>query len=262
MLANKARFVHISGWNAAIRTIFIIMHFCKYFLKTVEFKEKLKHSHHSKDRKIYHFKRTRMINKHQPPKPFYIKRNLLACLETALFMKQGAERFSVSYIGMKRSFIIPFLILPLSIMTMIAAHPDSNLSMNAMQVLALIYGLRVVLYLAVFCTIMYFMAKNMNRMSSYCRFITANNWLVIPAAVLMLPLSLGFMGGHYEWSEVYPMMVCFTLYSYAYTAFMAAHVLRIPMELAAFVSICSMAVNQTALDVMKWIGAQSMHLLA
>lgn len=201
------------------------------------------------------------MNKHQVPKPFYIKRNLLACLETALFMKQGAERFSVSYKGMKRSFIIPFLVLPLSITTLISAHPD-NLSGGAMQALAIIYGLRTVLYLTVFCSIMYFMAKNMNRMSSYCRFITANNWLVIPAAVFMLPLSIAFMGGHYEWAEIYPMMVCITLYSYAYTAFMAAHVLRIPLELAAFVSICSMAINQTALDVMKWLGAQSMNLLA
>lgn len=202
------------------------------------------------------------MNKNQTPKPFYIKRNLLACLETALFMKQGAERFSVSYIGMKRSFIIPFLVLPISIATMIAAHPEGNLSGGTMQALAIMYGLRTVLYLAVFCTIMYFMAKNMNRMSNYCRFITANNWLVIPAAVLMLPLSLAFMGGYYEWAEIYPMMVCFTLYSYAYTAFMAAHVLRIPLELAAFVSICSMAVNQTALDVMKWLGAQGAQLFA
>ena len=112
------------------------------------------------------------MNKNQTPKPFYIKRNLLACLEPALFMKQGAERFSVSYIGMKRSFIIPFLVLPLSIATMITAHPEGNLSGGAMQALAVMYGLRTDLYLAVFCNIMYFMAKNMNRMSNYLSLIT------------------------------------------------------------------------------------------
>ncbi len=203
-----------------------------------------------------------MQNNQQYPRPYYIRRNLLGCLETALFMKQGAERFSVSYEGMKRSFIVPFLVLPLSIATMIAAHPDQNMGADSATFLAMIYGLRTVLYLVAFVAFSYFLAKGLDRMENFYRFTAANNWLVVPAALLMMPLSLAFMGGAYEWADVYPMMVCITLYSYAYTAFMAAHVLRIPMELAGFVAIASMAINQSALDLMKWIGVQGLQLIA
>jgi hypothetical protein len=203
-----------------------------------------------------------MNNNKQFPRPYYVRRNLLGCLETALFMKQGADRFSVSYEGMKRSFVVPFLVLPFSVATLIMAHPDQNMTMDSASFLALIYGLRTVLYLAVFMAFSYFLAKGLDRMENFYRFTSANNWLVIPAALLMWPLSLAFMNGSYSWAEVYPMMVCITLYSYAYTAFMAAHVLRIPLELAAFVAIASMAINQTALDLMKWIGLQSLQLIA
>lgn len=202
------------------------------------------------------------MNTTQYPRPHYIRRNLLACLETALFMKQGPERFSISKQAMKRSFLIPFLVLPLTISTMIAAHPDPDLSMGAIHAIALVYGLRTVLYLAGFMAFIYFMAKSMDRVENFARMVTANNFLVLPAAVLMLPLSIAFMNGGYTWVEVYPLMVCITLYSYAYTAFMAAYVLKIPKELAIFVSICSMAINQTALDAMKWIGSQGMQMLA
>lgn len=199
----------------------------------------------------------------QYPRPNYLKRNLLGTLEIALFMRQGAERFSVSKQAMKRSFLIPFLILPFSIMTMIAAHPSSaELSSSAVYALAIMYGLRTVLYLAGFMGFIYIMAKSLDRVECFARMVTANNFLVLPAAVLMLPLSLAFMNGMYSWSEIYPLMVCITLYSYAYTAFMAAHVLRIPLELAVFVAVCSMAINQSALDAMKWIGAQGLQMLA
>lgn len=195
-------------------------------------------------------------------RPQYLRRNLLGALETALFMRSGPERFSQSEKGMKLSFLIPLIILPFSIVPMIAAHPESGLSAIAMYALAAVYGLRTVLYLAGFTAVMYILAKNMGRMDGFYRFVTANNFLVLPAAVLMLPLSFGFMSGLYSWAEVYPMMVCFTLFSYAYTAFMAMHVLRIPFELAVFVSVCSMAINQGALGLMKWVGAESMQLLA
>lgn len=199
----------------------------------------------------------------QSPRPNYIRRNLLATLEIALFMKQGAERFSVSKAAMKRSFLIPFLILPLTISTMIAAHPEgATMSSTAINALAIMYGLRTVLYLAGFMGFIYIMARSLDRVECFARMVTANNFLVLPAAMLMLPLSIAFMNGVYSWAEVYPLMICITLYSYAYTAFMAAHVLRIPTELAIFVAVCSMAINQTALDAMKWIGAQSLQMLA
>ena len=198
----------------------------------------------------------------QKPRPGYIQRNLLACLETALFMPNGPERFSVSRAAMKRSFLIPFLVLPFSILTMIAAHPDPQLSQTSMYALAIMYGLRTVLYLGGFYALMYGMSRHLKKEESFTRMVTANNWLVLPVAIMMLPLSLSFMNGFHSWQDIYPMMVFLTLYSYAYTAFMAAHVMRIPLELAVFVSICSMAIHQSSLDLIKWIGAQGLQYFA
>ncbi|MFP4313980.1 MAG: hypothetical protein ACLFR0_06610 [Alphaproteobacteria bacterium] len=226
----------------------------------LNFKKKLKLSRNSEDVKI---EGEKMNTTAQYPRPHYIKRNLLATLETALFMKQGAERFSVSKAAMKRSFLIPLLVLPLSVATMIAAHPEgSELSQSATYALAIMYGLRTVLYLTGFMGFIYIMAKSLNRVECFARMVTANNFLTLPAALLMLPLSLAFMNGVYSWEEVYPLMICITFYSYAYTAFMAAHVLRVPMELAVFVAVCSMAIHQSALDAVKWIGAQGLQMLA
>ena len=87
--------------------------------------------------------------------------------------------------------------------------------------------------------------------------------LVLDGLTLVItPLIALFMNGHYEWAEVYPLMVFITLYSYAYTAFMAAHVMRIPMELACFIAIAGMAIHQTSLDVLKWAAVGFIQLIA
>ncbi len=191
-----------------------------------------------------------------------IKHNLLGCLETALFMPGGAERFCASRSSMLKSFLIPLLVLPLSLITVIAAHPDPELPPTAAKILIAVYSLRTVIYLSAFLGFVYVMAKTMDRLESFYRFVTANNWLALPAAVLMIPLVLLFVTGAYGWSEIYPLMVLVTLYSYAYTAFMASYVLRIPMELACFIAIAGMAINQTSLDVMKWLAVNTLYLIS
>ncbi len=191
-----------------------------------------------------------------------IKRNLLGCLEIALFMPGGAKRFGAGRRSMLKSFLIPFLVLPLTLITVIAAHPNPELSSTSAKILISIYSLRVVVYLGLFLGFVYFMAKSLDRLESFYRFVTANNWLTIPAALLMAPVIALFLSGAHSWEEVYPLMVFITLYSYAYTAFMATYVMRIPMELACFIAIGGMAINQSALDVLKWAAAQTLYLIA
>ncbi len=188
--------------------------------------------------------------------------NLLGCLETALFMRGGANRFCASRKAMAKSFLIPIILLPLTLITVLSAHPAGALNASSMQALAIIYSLRLFVYLALFLTVVYTMARTMDKLDDFYRFATANNWLTVPAALLMTPLVAMFMNGHYEWAEIYPLMVFITLYSYAYTAFMAAHVLRIPMELACFIAIAGMAIHQTSLDILKWVAVGFIQLIA
>ncbi len=191
-----------------------------------------------------------------------IRKNLLGCLETALFMRGGSDRFCANRKSMLKSFLIPVVLLPLTLITVLSAHPAGALNATSMQILALIYALRLFVYLGVFLSVIYCMARTMDKLDAFYRFATANNWLTLPAAILITPLVVLFMNGHYEWAEIYPLMVFITLYSYAYTAFMAAHVLRIPMELACFVAITGMAIHQTSLDVLKWVAVGFIQLIA
>lgn len=191
-----------------------------------------------------------------------ICQNLIGCLETALFMRGGEKRFSASRKAMLKSFLIPVILLPLTLFTVLSAHPDENLSASSIQILTILYSLRLFVYLGAFFAFIYTMARTIDKLDDFHRFVTANNWLTIPAAALMVPLIIAFTSGAYEWAEVYPLMIIITLYSYAYTAFMAAHVMRIPMELACFIAIAGMAIHQTSLDVLKWAAASVIYLIA
>lgn len=191
-----------------------------------------------------------------------ISRNLMGCLETALFMRGSENRFCADRKAMIKSFIIPVILLPLTLITVLSAHPEGTLNATSMQVLSVIYALRLFVYLGAFLAFVYCMARTMDKLDDFYRFATANNWLTIPAAVLMLPLVAMFLNGNYEWADIYPLMVFITLYSYAYTAFMAVHVMRIPMELACFIAIAGMAIHQTSLDILKWVAVSFIQLVA
>lgn len=190
-----------------------------------------------------------------------LRQNLLGCLEIALFMRGGAERFGTDARAMKKSFLIPVMVLPVTLLTVLAAHPYDDLTSGTANILMLVYSLRLVVYLAVFLSLIYFMAKNMNRLESFYRFATANNWLVVPMMVLMAAPLIGFFSGHYTWTDVQPLLVLITLYSYIYTAFMATCVMRIPWELAGFVAITGMAIHQTSLDLLKWAAVNAVYLV-
>ncbi len=192
----------------------------------------------------------------------HLKNHLLGCLEAALFMPACAERFSSCTKAMKKSFLIPLMILPLTLITVLFAHPHTDITGNTQTILMAVYSLRLFIYLGVFLSIVFFLAKTMDRLESFNRFVTANNWLSLPAALISLPLLIAFMNGHYVWADIYPLMVCITLYSYIYTAFMATHVLRIPFEFACFIMVIGMAVHQSSLDVLKWAAVNAAYLVA
>ena len=190
------------------------------------------------------------------------KQNLLGAIETALFLRKGSQRFSSDIKSLKQSFLIPVLLLPMTLITVFYAHPHGELADGATQILAIIYTLRLFIYLGLFLGFVYLMTKSMDRSEDFKRFATANNWLTLPAAFAMLPLLALFLSGSHSWEEIYPMMVVVTLYAYAYTAYMATYVLRIPCELAGFIAIAGMAIHQSSLTALKWAAVQTIHLIS
>ena len=188
--------------------------------------------------------------------------HLIGSIEIALFMDKGVKRFEVKPHSLARSFAIPLCLLPLSLITVLYAHPSENLTTGSIQALSFIYVLRLALYLSAFIGFVYLMAKTMDKMEEFKRFIIANNWIGVPAALLtLIPVSL-FLGGFYSWAEIYPVMIFATLYSCACTGFMASKVLRIPTELAAFIAITGMMINYNALDFVKWAAIETLSFIA
>ena len=189
-----------------------------------------------------------------------LRQNLLGSLEIGLFMSKGAQRFAADKTTMKKSFIVPALGLPLTLMMVLGAHSET-LNQPVTNILITIYSLRLVLHLSLFSSLVYVMARKIDQLKNFCRFITANNWLMLPSVLLMIWPVIGLVSGHYVWADIQPLVAMLTLYSFACTAFMMTHVLRIPWELAGFAAISGLAIHQTSLDVLKWVATSALYVV-
>jgi hypothetical protein len=186
--------------------------------------------------------------------PGEIKRNLLGCLEITLLMRQGRTRFGDSYEEAIRSFIIPILVSPLALLV-IMLYPSPEISEVSRGTLALMYALRMAAVTALFLGAVWWIVREIDRREYFLQFVIAMNWLSIPATLMIVPTLFLVFNGHYTWDELYPFTCLLMGYSYLFTAFMAAYVLRIPLELAGFITFISYAVNTHTIDIMNWIGA-------
>lgn len=182
-----------------------------------------------------------------------IKRNLLGCLEIALLMRRGRDRFGDNYDEAMRSFIVPILVSPV-ILLVIMLYPAAEISAVSRSTLALMYALRMFAVTALFLGAVWWIVGELDRREYFLQFVTASNWLSVPATVMILPSLYLTFSGHYTWDELYPFTCIAIAYSYFFTAYMAAYVLRIPLELAGFITFIGYMVNTQTLNIMHWIG--------
>ena len=182
-----------------------------------------------------------------------IKRGLLGCLEIALLMRQGRNRFGNSQQEAIRSFIVPILLSPLVLLA-IMLYPAPEISQVSRDTLSLMYALRMAAVTALFLGAVWWIVREIDRREYFLQFVIAMNWLSVPATVLILPCLYLIFSGHYTWAELYPFTCVLMGYSYLFTAFMASCVLRIPLELAGFITFISYAVNTHTMEIMNWIG--------
>lgn len=183
-----------------------------------------------------------------------IKNSLLGCLEVALFMPQAVKRFGTSYEAMIKSFYIPVVLFPVSLL-IVFLYPRPELVDHSDHIISMMYSLRFAVALGIFLGFVYFLASKIQRTDHFYQFVIANNWLTIPTSVISIPLiiimtSKGYTSGHIE-----ALSVIILFYTYAYTAFMAACVLRIPLELAVFVMMIGFYINDTSHDIVGWVGS-------
>lgn len=186
----------------------------------------------------------------KPPLAREIARNLMGCLDALLLMPTTRLRFTQSYEGMLRSFFIPVLVFPL---TALAAFLQSGIAPGTELLTLPLYSLKVWLALGAFLAIMSYVARQTGRKEHFYQFVTAYNWLSLPSALLFLPVLTMMTGTETDVRHGMALLTCLSFYCYGVTAFTAASVLRIPIELGASVVVLAVGLDHGATDLMSWV---------
>lgn len=187
-----------------------------------------------------------------------LKKNpVLGAMEVAIFMAQGVGRFGTDKRAMLLSFLLPLVLAPLSIYALYLSHPEqeeiAHLSFGYVNILFFFKGLfGIVLSLS----LLYGFAKYYDRREHFYLTITALNWSALFPTLLFMPIVISMGLGWHNWDEVYNINVVAAIYSYCVTAFVMTYAFRIPWEMAGFLTICLLAINEIGFDILYWV-AQS-----
>lgn len=167
-------------------------------------------------------------------------------------MPSCGERFDGRFSALKISFLVPLILAPFSGFVFITAHPAGALDGTSSTLLAAMYGLRILIYMTLFLGAMFVFSQKLLKGRDFLRFVQAHNWLDLPSFIVTAPLCLAYVGGLYEWTEIYPMLVIASLYGYACLAYAAARIFKLPLELGISIAAFALILNQTALGAVKF----------
>lgn len=182
-----------------------------------------------------------------------IRRNLHGCLDVALFMRSGPRRFGNTFDEAVRSFVIPGLLFPISIVVLYLSGTPDKIGTSD-NTLVLLMSLRVLFTWALFFGTVAWILRRVDHMKHFYRFVIASNWLSIPATVVVLPVLWLVVGGSYTWDQIYPFTLFLIYYTYAFSAYMAVYALVIPWEMAMFITMVAMVINDGTFNLFSWIG--------
>lgn len=164
---------------------------------------------------------------------------LLGTFELALFMAQGVERFPVTVSAAKRSFAIPIILLFLWVYPLYLV-PTEVLGQRGYGELITIHGSILVLHLAVFCTLLWFIAQKLGKIEYFWSVVTMNNYVSIISFIMMLPLFIMVITGHHSWDDVFGGLLLISFYELALTAYVITRGLNVPWQFGTGLAFLSM----------------------
>lgn len=182
-----------------------------------------------------------------------IRTGLLGCFETALLMRSGPKRFGNTRDEAMRSFLLPALLFPASILLFFLSGMPGEIGATNNTILILMSLRAVAIWVLFFGTIAWVL-RHVNHMDHFYRFVIASNWLSVPALIMFMPVFYLVMGGTYSWDEVYPLTMILTLVLYFLGAYVAVYALVIPWEMALFFTMIAMVINDGTLNMVTWLG--------
>ena len=182
------------------------------------------------------------------------KNHLLGCLDAMLFMPRAGERFSGNYNDMLGSFVMVVLVSPLMLLGALIA-PTPALAEHSQNLVSLTYTLRFAIALGIFVGFVYLLAARTERQQHFFKFVTAYNWLMVPTVIISLPVTL-MMASNDPLTAHQGMVLSYFLliYMFAFTSYIAACTLRIPLELAGFIAIIAFQIDHSSYEFVNWIG--------
>lgn len=178
-------------------------------------------------------------------------RHLMGCLDAFLFMPGITKRFDKSFRSAVQSFWVPILVFPIPLL-LFQFSPQPDLHTQSLMYIGILYSLRFMGATAVFLGIAWFLINKIDRKEHFYQFIVANNWLSLPAALLMVPPYLMMASGAYSWEMVYPLILVGIGYSYLFTAWTASRILRVPLELGGFLTFIALVSQNGTMDILQW----------
>lgn len=173
---------------------------------------------------------------------------LRGALELALFMGQGLDFFSNDKREMLRSFVIPVLLFPLTLLTVyVAQRPE--IAGTDFGIVMVLYLVRACLTMAMVIGLYYGVGRALDRHKDFFKFLTVSNWLALLEAFISLPILYLFVNNT-EWPTIYTLLIMLSLYGYALIAFLFRNIYRLSWELSIALAIVVLAINNISLEVL------------
>lgn len=187
------------------------------------------------------------------------KNPLLGCLEIAIFMREGPQRFTQGKEAMWRSFLIAALNIPLLLISMPYVYAaKENLHASPLSLITILFIIKIIVVMIVGLGLIYYFCHLTKRKENFVYYITVANWSALIGMVVFIPIILLLHFGIKSYEDLYPAIIILGVYSYAYATFVLKHALKIPWELSIFLMVCLMAINETTFDVIYALARQKM----
>ena len=159
-------------------------------------------------------------------------------------MDRSIERFNHTREGALRSFIIPLILLPLTL-TILFIKPGEY----PPELMVTIHALRFIISFGLFIAVVYYLSLRLNCSDRFYAFVCANNWIGVIQFVFLIPCIVFLLMNPDQWAAISSYAIFITIYSYVLLAYVVKCSLRLNWYLGGFIAIIGLGIDQTVLDI-------------
>ena len=179
-------------------------------------------------------------------------RCLRGALALCLFSRDGILVFDASPGQAWRSFWPGILTMPLFIWFVVEKPEDSLKGYPDWQIAANVVA-HTIVSSVIWYGVMWLFAGQLKARDRFALFVSAGNWTGTAMLLVFLPVMAAILFGWGNEDQLERVMILLTLYSYGVTGYAAFKSFPIPWQMAGFVAVSSIFVNETTRDILYLI---------